>query len=104
MSFTTTGEFVRSTSSVYATRANADASWVPGTSPAGQTCVRAALRADLRSSSVRLLSFKRVPFPTRGTRSAAYRAVASVQGVRVYVDLVVHVVADLVGLVGPLLE
>ena len=86
--FTTTGEFVRSTASVYATRADANASWTRGSSPAGEQCLRVALRADLRSSSMRLVSLKRVPFPTRGTRSAAYRAVATFQGVRFYVDVV----------------
>jgi hypothetical protein len=92
-SFTTTGEFVRSTASVYATRADANASWVRGTSPAGQRCLRAALRADLRSSTVRLVSFKALPFPARGTRSAAYRVVASVQGIRFYVDVVTMQIA-----------
>jgi hypothetical protein len=87
-SFTTTGELVRSTATVYATRADANASWKRGVSPAGEQCLRASLRADLRSSAVRLVSFKRVPFPTRGTRSAAYRAVATIQGIRVYVDVV----------------
>ncbi len=87
-SFTTTGEFVRSTASVYATHADSNASWLRNTSPAGEQCLRAALRADLRSSAVRLVSFKRVPFPARGTRSVAHRAVATVQGVRVYVDVV----------------
>ena len=33
-------------------------------------------------------SFRRMAFPSRGTHSVAYRAVATVQGVRVYVDLV----------------
>jgi hypothetical protein len=86
--FVATGTFVRSTVSVYATRANADASWTRGTRPAGVSCLRAALRADLRSSAVQLLSFKPLSFPRRGTRSVAYQAVATVQGIRAYVHLV----------------
>ena len=86
--FTTTGEVVRSTASVYATRADANASWARGVSTAGEQCLRATLRADLTGSAVRLVSFGRVPFPARGARSAAYRAVATVQGIHVYVDVV----------------
>ena len=42
----------------------------------------------LDATRIRLVSFARIPFPKRGARSVAYRAVAAAQGVRVYVDLV----------------
>jgi hypothetical protein len=87
-SFTATGEYISSTASVYATRSDSNASWTRGTSPAGEKCVRAGLRAALQGGVVRLVSFKRVAFPKRGTRSVAYRAVATFQGVRVFIDFV----------------
>lgn len=87
-SFTAGTEYVTSTTSVYATRSDANASWERGTSKAGETCLRLGLRRALQGSVVRLASFGRIAFPLRGTRSIAYRAVATVQGVRVYVDLV----------------
>ena len=86
--FTATGEFISSTGSVYATRSDSNASWMRGTSAAGEKCLRAGLRADLQGATVRLVSFKRVAFPRRGSRSVAYQAVANVQGILVFVDLV----------------
>jgi hypothetical protein len=86
--FTATGEFVRSIAAVYATRADADQSWRRALSPAGQQCQRTALRAELQSSTMRLVSLKRIPFPSKGTRSVAYRAVATLQGIHFYVDVV----------------
>jgi hypothetical protein len=86
--FTATGEFVRSTAAVYATRADADQSWRRAMSPAGEQCQRTVLRAELQTSAMRLVSLKRIPFPSRGARSVAYRAVATLQGVRFYVDVV----------------
>lgn len=87
-SFAAGTEYVTSTSSVYATQSDSNASWARGTSKAGETCLRLGLRRELQGSVVRLASFGRITFPRRGTRSVAYRAVATVQGVRVYVDLV----------------
>ena len=81
-------EHVTSTASVYATRSDANASWTRGTSKAGEQCQRLGLRQLLQGTVVRLASFGRIAFPKRGARSVAYRAVATVQGVRVYVDLV----------------
>lgn len=86
--FTATGEFISSTASLYATRSDSNASWARGTSAAGEKCLRAGLRADLQGAAVRLVSFKRIVFPSRGSRSVAYQAVANVQGIRVFVDLV----------------
>jgi hypothetical protein len=87
-SYTTTGEYVSSSSDVYASRSDATASWKRGTSSAGQQCLRAGLRAELQGTAVKLVSLKRLPFPRRGERSAAYRAVAIAQGIRVYLDVV----------------
>jgi hypothetical protein len=86
--FTATGEFVRSTAAVYATRADANQSWRRAMSPAGEQCQRTELRTELQSSTMRLVSLKRTPFPPMGTRSVAYRAVATLQGVHFYVDVV----------------
>jgi hypothetical protein len=86
--FTAATEYVTSSSSVYAARSDSDASWARGTSRAGEQCLREAMRAALRGTVVRLVSFKRVPFPKRGARSVAYRALATIEGVRVYVDVV----------------
>lgn len=87
-SFAAGTEYVTSTSSVYSSRRDANASWVRGTSKAGEQCLRLGLRRELQGTVVRLTSFARFPFPKRGARSVAYRALATVQGVRVYVDLV----------------
>jgi hypothetical protein len=46
------------------------------------------LRGELRGTSVRLLSFKRIPFPKLAQRSVAFRVIAVQQGVRIYLDLV----------------
>jgi hypothetical protein len=91
--FTATGEFISSTASVYATRSDSNASWTRGTSAAGEQCVRAGLRAELQGGAVRLVSFKRIAFPRRGSRSVAYQAVATVQGIHVFVDFVAIQVA-----------
>jgi hypothetical protein len=87
-SFTTTGEFVTSTASVYESRSDSNASWSRGTSAAGVECLRVGVRNGLQGAAVRLLSFKKLSFPKRGQRSIAYRAVATQQGIRVYIDLV----------------
>ncbi len=87
-SFTATAEFVVSRADVYASRADSNASWSRGTSPAGQDCLPVGVRRQLQGTAVRLVSFKRLAFPTRGQRSVAYRAIASQQGLRIYVDVV----------------
>jgi hypothetical protein len=86
--FTLGTEYVTSTAYVYESRADSNASWSRGTSKAGEECLRSEVRAELQGTAVRLVSFKRLAFPRRGQRSVAYRAVASVQGLRVYLDLV----------------
>ncbi|MGH3066678.1 MAG: hypothetical protein ACRDOF_10320 [Gaiellaceae bacterium] len=81
-------EFVTSTAYVYTSKADSDASWRRGTSAAGQKCLREGLRREVRGSSVRLISFKKVAFPKLAQRSVLYRAVADREGVRIYLDLV----------------
>jgi hypothetical protein len=87
-SFTATAEFVVSRADVYESRSDSNASWSRGTSEAGQECLRVGIRRQLQGTAVRLVSFKRLAFPKRGQRSVAYRAVASQQGLRIYVDVV----------------
>jgi hypothetical protein len=82
-------ESVTSTAYVYVSRANANASWQRGTSAAGQKCLRRGLESEIRGSSVRLVSFRKLPFPKVAQRSVLYRVVAEQQGgVRIYLDLV----------------
>jgi hypothetical protein len=81
-------EYVTSTASVYATRSDASAAWVRGTSKAGERCLRVGLRNALQGSAVQFVSIRRLAFPPRGTASVAYRALATVQGVRVFLDFV----------------
>jgi hypothetical protein len=82
-------EFVASTSYVYASRANANASWRRGTSAAGQQCLRRGLQSEIQGTRVKLVSFRKLPFPAFAQRSVLYRVVAEQQGgVRVYLDLV----------------
>ena len=87
-SFTSTTEFVSSRAYVYESLADASASWSRGTSAKGKSCLRDAMRAELRSTTVRLVSFKRISFPKVASRSLAYRVVASRDGVRLYLDLI----------------
>lgn len=87
-SFTATAEYVASRADVYESRADSNASWSHGTSMAGQACLRLGVRRQLQGTAVRLVSFKRLAFPTRGQRSVVFRAIASQQGLRVYVDVV----------------
>jgi len=82
-------EFAASTAYVYASRANAKASWRRGTSAAGQQCVRQGLQNQIQGTSVRLVSFRKLPFPAFARRSVLYRVVAEQQGgVRLYLDLI----------------
>jgi hypothetical protein len=87
-SFTATAEYVRSTSYVYKSRSDSNASWTRGTSTAGVECLRAGLRGQLQGTGVRFVSFKKLSLPKRGQRSAAFRAIATQQGLRVYLDVV----------------
>lgn len=87
-SFTATTEYVTSTSYVYASRSDSNASWRRGTSAAGEQCLRVGIRGQFQGTGVRLVSFRKLSFPTRGQRSAAYRAIATQQGLRLYLDVV----------------
>jgi len=87
-SFTATTEYVTSTAYVYVSRSDSNASWKRGTSAAGEQCLRAGLRGQFQGTGVRLVSFRKLSFPTRGQRSAAYRAIATQQGIRLYLDVV----------------
>jgi hypothetical protein len=86
--FTAQTEYVVSTGYVYASRADSNASWRRGVSKAGEQCLRLGTRAQLQRGSARFVSFKRLAFPPRGDRSVAYRAIATQQGIHVYIDVV----------------
>lgn len=82
-------EFAASIAYVYATQANANASWRRGTSAAGQQCLRRGLQNEIQGTSVRLVSFRKLPFPAFAQRSVLYRVAAEQQGgVRIYLDLI----------------
>ena len=87
-SFTSTAEFVSSEAFVYRTRVDANASWQRGTSAAGQKCLREGLRREVKGTTVRIVSFKRIAFPKLAQRSVVYRTIADQQGVRIYLDLI----------------
>ena len=81
--------FVASFSQVYESRVDADASWRRGTSVAGVACLREGLRRQIESGGVRFISLRKVAFPRRAERSAAFRVVGATQGLRIYMDFVV---------------
>jgi len=87
-SFTATTEYVTSTAYVYVSRSDSNASWKRGTSAAGEQCLRVGLRGEFQGTGVRLVSFKKLSLPKRGQRSGAFRAIATQQGLRVYLDIV----------------
>jgi hypothetical protein len=64
---------VTSSSTVYATRADAATSWRRGTSVAGTRCLREELGRSFASQGARVASLRRVSFPALAQRSAAYR-------------------------------
>ena len=85
--------FVTSSSTVYATRSDADTSWKRGTSGAGVRCLREELGREFAKQGARVVSLRRVPFPALAQRSAAYRltltATSRGQTINGYVDFVV---------------
>jgi hypothetical protein len=85
--------FVASSSTVYATQADATASWRRGTSGAGTRCLRDELAREFARQGTRVVSLRRTPFPALAQSAAAYRLtlVASAQGqtINVFVDFVV---------------
>jgi hypothetical protein len=85
--------FVTSSSTVYATRADAATSWSRGTSPAGARCLRQELGREFARQGVGVVSLRRVSFPSFAQRSAAYRLTlrgqSQGQTVDAYVDFVV---------------
>ena len=84
---------VTSSSTVYATHADAQASWRLGTSAAGVRCLRDELGREFAQQGARVVSLRPMSFPALAQRSAAYRltlaAVAQGQTITAYVDFVV---------------
>jgi hypothetical protein len=84
---------VTSSSTVYATRADAATSWRRGTSTAGTRCLRNELGRGFATQGLRVLSLRRVAFPALAQRSAAFRltfeGTAQGQTIRAFIDFVV---------------
>jgi hypothetical protein len=66
--------FAASAAQVYESAADANASWRRNTSAAGEKCGREILRTEYAKQGVRLLSLRRLPFPSIAPRTIAYRA------------------------------
>jgi len=83
---------VSSSAAVYESVDDANAAWRRETSAAGTKCVQGVLRREFARGGLRLLSFRKAPFPRLAERSIAYRIAFSgqVQGVAtpVYIDIV----------------
>jgi hypothetical protein len=84
---------VTSSSTVYATQADAATSWRRGTSAAGTRCLREELGREFARQGTRVVSLRRVSFPALAQRSAAYRltleGTAQGQTINAFVDFVV---------------
>jgi hypothetical protein len=65
--------FATSSSTVYATQADAAKSWRRGTSSSGMRCLRQELGREFARQGARVVSVRRVAFPALAQRSAAYR-------------------------------
>jgi len=74
---------------VYATVAQANASWQRGTSAAGVKCAELAFRKAAKEEGLRLASFRKLAFPSPAPRTVAYRAVMGISGVKLTYDIVV---------------
>jgi hypothetical protein len=80
---------VFSQAQVYESLADANASWRRGTSSAGLRCLTTVLRAELEKSGVTEVRFGRLAFPRLAQRSVAYRLTGRVQGIPIFLDVVV---------------
>ena len=84
--------FVGSASQVYASVAEAGASWRRAMSSAGVKCATTLLRREFSKQGIRLVSLRKAAFPRVSDRTVAYRVELSAtteQGpVPLYVDLV----------------
>jgi hypothetical protein len=92
-------QFVRGTTSVnsaaqiYESTADAAAAWRRGTSSAGTKCLTDLLRREFARQGIRVVSFRKIPFPRVLQRTVAYRvtlALETAQGaVPLFADVVV---------------
>jgi hypothetical protein len=80
---------VSSAAQVYATVADASASWRRGTSVAGERCAKETLRREFAKEGVRLVSLRRIAPPKVADRSVAYRIELSAETQGVTVRLVI---------------
>lgn len=85
--------FISSLAQVYESVEDATVSWKQGTSAAGERCARDLLRREFAKEGVRLVSMRRIAFPSFSSRSVAYRielsGVSQSITVKVTMDLVV---------------
>jgi hypothetical protein len=83
---------VGSSSRVYRSTADADASWRRGTSAAGVRCAATLLRREFAKQGARLVSLRKLAFPRVAARTAVFRATlttTTAQGdIPVYLDLI----------------
>jgi hypothetical protein len=82
-------EAIGSFAALYASVADANASWRRGSSPAGTECLRKLVVSDIKAGGGRLISFAPRPTPRLAQRSLAFRFIAERSDrVRFYTDLV----------------
>lgn len=90
--FTAGPAIVSSAAQVYASSADANASWRRSVSAAGVRCGAELVRRTFVRQGIRLASFRKIPFPRVAERTVAYRIRLSVEtgqgAVALYVDLV----------------
>jgi hypothetical protein len=84
---------LNSAAQIYASVADANASWRRGTSAAGTRCLADLLRSTFSGQGIRVASLRRFAFPNVAERTVAYRATLSADGpqgpVPVYADFIV---------------
>jgi hypothetical protein len=81
--------FATSVGQVYESLADANASWRRGTSAAGEKCIRDIFRRAIQKGGNTFVSFRRMPFPRLAQRTAAFRLIATSQGVPIHLDFAV---------------
>ena len=79
---------ISSASGIYASIADANASWRRGTSPAGFRCLTSVFRRVASSTGVRFVSLRRIAFPAVAPKTFAFRWQTLANGVRLYADVV----------------
>jgi hypothetical protein len=79
---------IASASGIYVSVVDANAAWGRGTSASGFKCLRNVFLRLARTSGVRFVSFRRIPFPAVAPETAAFRWQTLANGIRLYADIV----------------